>query len=85
MVLCIINLIPPKRNPPFLRDYNALTNDLCVAELDRWAMLVNAYLISIEKNATIITTRVKIMVSSGILLGLMIIVIIMMAMIPKTI
>lgn len=82
VVLCIWNLIPGALVPPFPRDYEKITESLCIPAVDRYAMMVSAYLKSMELNTPIINKISNRLIASGVLYGLMVVIIIGLAMIP---
>lgn len=81
--LVIWNLMPKSLSRPFPRDYDVITKGLCVSEADRYAVLVSQYLESMKVNEPIYETIMNRLVASGVLYGVMVMIIIGLAMIPK--
>lgn len=77
------SFIPSPIIKPFPDDYEDLTVSLCTQETERQAMILSAYLKSIEYNRPIIIRKSSHVKWAALLWGVMIVLVILIAAIPK--
>ena len=83
LFLVIRNLMPDSLSRPFPRDYKKITESLRVSETERYAALITQYLESMKRNEPIYDVIMNRIVASGVLYGVIIVIILGLAMIPK--
>ncbi|TDA66105.1 MAG: hypothetical protein D9V45_03970 [Chloroflexi bacterium] len=79
----IKGFLPTPITKPFPDDYDILTKNLCVPEIGRQAMILSSYLESMKFNRPIVIKKTNYVKWSAILWGVIIILVIFMAAIPK--
>ncbi len=79
----IRGIFPVPMHKAFPDDYDSLTKSLCVPEIDRLAQILSNYLCAFYLNKKVVSKKASCVMWSAILWGIMIVVIILMAAIPR--
>lgn len=84
----VVNLLairPTTWHKPFPEDYDVLIESLCLEADDREAMLLSANLKTLELNKPLIEAKTNLVLLSGGILGVLVLILLLLAFIPKVV